>query len=329
MEDAFPELDASAALEAARRSRAALGGGAAWLMFSTWLGGWVRDPVWMTVPLDDHVVHRGDGVFEAMKAVDGRLYNLAGHLDRLEASSRFLGIEWPMGRAELERLVLSGLRRVGQAQALVRLYLTRGPGGFTTNPRECPRAHLYLAYCPLKAPSQAARQAGVRVGLSSVPQKSPVFAAVKSCNYLQNVLMKMEANTRGLDYVVGVDEAGYITESSTENVALVTPEGSWQTPSLDHVLRGTTLLRVMAHARKAVEAGRLQEAVTRPLRPEDFLKASEIWMIGTTIDVLPVCAWEGQVVGDGRQGPWGAWFQERLEAEMREDGPWTHGFMHG
>lgn len=273
------------------------------VMYSSWLGGMVREPWLMQVPLDDHMVHRGDGVFEMCKCVQGRIYQLDRHLLRLSGSAQAIQLTLPTDLGALKRLVVAVTRAGGQPQCAVRVYVSRGPGGFTTNPFECPQPGVYIMVSHLHHPPQSAYDNGVRLGVSHVPIKSGFFASVKTCNYLPNVLLKREALTRGWDYGLGLDEDGYLAEGSTENVGLVDQQGRLLLPTPDHILEGTTVRRATELAAELVGRGVLAGVEHRPLSRQDLDQAREVMLFGTTLDVLPVTRLEGLPVADGRPGP--------------------------
>jgi branched-subunit amino acid aminotransferase/4-amino-4-deoxychorismate lyase len=272
------------------------------VMYSSWLGGIVREPWLMQVPIDDHMVHRGDGVFEMAKCVMGRIYQLDRHLVRLAGSAQAIQLELPTDLGALKRLLVAVTKAGGQADCAVRVYLSRGPGGFTTNPFECPQAGVYVMVSHLHHPSESAYQNGVRLGVSRVPTKSGFYAAVKSCNYLPNVLLKREALARGWDYGLGLDDEGFLAEGSTENVGLVDAAGRLLLPLPHHILEGTTVRRATELAAGLVDAGRLAGVEHRALSLEDLEQAREVMLFGTTLDVLPVTRLEGRPVGDGQPG---------------------------
>jgi branched-chain amino acid aminotransferase len=272
-------------------------------MYSSWLGGIVREPWLMQVPMDDHIVHRGDGVFEMAKCVNGRIYQLDRHLVRLAGSAQAIQLALPADLGALKRLVLAVTKAADQSTCAVRIYLSRGPGGFTANPFECPNPGVYVMVSHLHHPKEAAYQNGVRLGVSRVPSKSGFYAAVKSCNYLPNVLLKREALTRGWDYGLGLDEDGFLAEGATENVGLVDAGGHLLLPLPHHILEGTTVRRATELAAGLVAKGSLAGVEHRPLSLEDLEQAREVMLFGTTLDVLPVSYLEGRPVAEGRPGP--------------------------
>ncbi len=269
-------------------------------MFSSWWNGIVIDPTRMFVPIDDHQVHRGDAVFEALKVINSKIYLLKEHLDRLERSAAAIGLICPYTRTELEQIMQQTLQASNLQNAILRLFLSRGPGSFSTSPYDTLGAQLYLVVTTLQPVPELKHKMGVRIGLSQISPKEGWLAQIKSCNYLQNVLMKKEAIDRGLDFTIGVNSQGFITEGSTENLIVLTADGALIKPSLAHILRGTTMQRTFELAANVKTIKIRQEA---NLTVKDLAEAQEIMMVGTTLDVLAVTEFEGQKVSDGQPGP--------------------------
>lgn len=271
------------------------------LMYSSWLGGWTADPRLMMIPIDDHMVHRGDGVFEALKAVNGKIYLLKPHLERMRLSAESIGLKpfenWP----RVEQIVSETwamAKANGQSEAIVRIFLSRGPGNFSTNPYDTDGSQLYVMITELKPfPKQQAT-----VGWSQIPVKSDWLAVVKSCNYLPNVMMKKEALDRGVDFTVSKDADGNLAEGSTENIALVDAAGNLVHPQLHRILKGCTMTRAFELAKPLISEGLLKSIQVRKITATELANAREIMMMGTTLDVLPVTEFEGTPVGDGKVG---------------------------
>jgi branched-chain amino acid aminotransferase len=272
-------------------------------MFSTHFGGIVTDPVLMTVPVDDHLVHRGDGVFETMKCVRGGIYNMQAHLERLVDSARSLELEMPMDPDGVREVVTQTVRAGGRHDCLIRLIVSRGPGSLGVDPYDCPQAQVYVVVSRLRPPFMRSHPRGARAGTSSFPVKQPFFATMKNCNYLPNVLMRKEAVDRGLDFVVAFDDSGLLAEGATENVGVVTKGNVLRFPGLDGVLRGTTMMRVAELAAPLVPGGDLAAVDFGNIGREDVLCASEFLVLGTTRDVTAVTEFDGRQVGCGRPGP--------------------------
>jgi 4-amino-4-deoxychorismate lyase len=271
-------------------------------MYSSWFGGITTDPSLMLIPVDDHLVHRGDGVFEAFKYVYGKVYLLNEHLDRLETSSKQLGMEWPISRAQLIEIIYEVLKVSQAKEAIIRLYMSRGPGGFTANPYDSVAPQIYCIVTQLKPMSEVKYKEGAHIGRSHIAPKESFFAAIKSCNYLHNVLMKKEAVDRKLDFTVGFDGHRAVTESSTENIVIVNEHNELVRPLLKQILKGTTMMRALHLAQDLVSQKQLQGITEMNMHEKDILAAKEVMMIGTTLDVLPVTQYEGKKIGDGKPG---------------------------
>lgn len=272
-------------------------------MYSSWLGGIVRSPGLMVVPIDDHIVHRGDGVFEAIKCVDARVFALDRHLERLLSSAGAIGLKPPLSFEALREICLATVRAAGERDCLLRLYVSRGPGSFSVNPYDVIGAQVYLVITRFQSPGDDAYEKGVSADVSSVAVKDGFFATAKTCNYLPNVLMKKEAVERGVDYMISVDESGAMAEGATENFAIVSARGEFVVPDFGRTLRGVTVVRAMELAREHLLAsGRLTSVRNARLALADVVEAREVMVLGTTIDCLSVTRFAGRPVSDGRVG---------------------------
>lgn len=265
--------------------------------YSSWFGGIVTNPRMLLLPMDDHMVHRGDGVFEAMKAIGRSVYLLDAHLQRLFNSAEKIALKSPVESQQLKEIILETLRAANQQNATIRVYLSRGPGNFTVNPYDPIAPQLYIVISKLTAPSAKTYTSGVMIGCSEIPIKSSWMAQIKSCNYLLNVLMKKEAVDRNLDFVVGVDAAGCITESATENIMIVDNKGTIVHPTLDFILKGTTMIRACELAR---ENG--FSTAVRPISQEELYSAREVMITGTSLNILPVVKCDDHTIGNGKPG---------------------------
>ena len=261
--------------------------------FSSFLGGITTEAHHMVVPIDDHMVHRGDAVFEAVKFVDGYAYALDRHLERLEVSMKAIAMTPPSSRADLTETILETIRASGLQSGLIRLFIARGPGGFTTNPFETIGTQVYCAITTSKAPPKEKYEKGVTTGRSETRVKDGFYARTKSCNYLPNVMMKKEALERKLDFVISFDEAGNLAEGSTENFAIIDADGVLVIPKFDRILRGVTAVRAMELAQEIHI-----KAENRSFTDTDVRKAKGALMLGTTIDVLPVASFEDHRFAD-------------------------------
>lgn len=288
-------------------------------MYSSFLGGIVTDPVLMSVPTDDHLVHRGDGVFETFKCVNGAIYNLKGHLDRLEHSAAAVSLLLPCSREELGHIAGETVRAGKQGNCLVRVMISRGPGGYDANPYESVGSQVYVIASRLKEPFMKLHPEGARVITVPVRTGGESLAIIKTCNYIPNVLMKKEAVDRNVDFAIGVDERGRLTEGATENCGIVADGRRLLFPPLNAVLAGTTMIRVAELAQALATNGRLSSIEFSDITRRDAGTAPEILIVGTTRNVISVVELDGRPVGDGRPGPIGQALGALLEKDIFEN----------
>ncbi|MDP6524190.1 MAG: aminotransferase class IV [Kiritimatiellia bacterium] len=281
-------------------------------MYSSVYGGIVTDAALMAVPIDDHMVHRGDGVFETMKCVDGSVYNMAAHLDRLEESAETVALELPVGSGTLGNLIVQTVRAGGEPNCVIRVLASRGPGSFGVNPYDNCTPQLYIVVTRLGPPFMTLHPEGATLRTSSIQSKPPFLAGAKSCNYLPNVLMQKESVDLGADFVVSFDENGFMAEGPTENVGIISPDGELLFPALAGILSGTTMLRVVDLAGRLVDSGDLKAVCYRDISREDVKNAAEILIVGTTRNVIAVREYDGSPVGGGSPGPRGRKLGELL-----------------
>jgi len=285
-------------------------------MYSSLTDGITTDPALMTVPADDHLTHRGDGVFESLKCREGNLYNVKAHLERLARSCEGIGMELPCPPDEMERIICDTIRAGGQRDGLVRVLVSRGTGNMGIDPAQCDGPELYVIVYRYSARIQNGKLKPARAAISSVPIKPPELATIKTCNYLPNVLMKQEANRRGIDFVISVDPNGNLGEGATENIGILTENDELLMPAPKHVLTGTTARRALDLAQRLVADGTLQCAEYRDIPVDQAAVAKEIFIFGTTTDVTPVVEWEGRPVSDGTPGPVAQKLLDLLQNDM-------------
>lgn len=284
-------------------------------MYSSWYQGIIVDPSLMLVPIDDHQFHRGDGVFEAIKFIHGKCYLFDAHLDRLVDSASRIGIKLPYLRSEIKKIILATAEAAKKTELLLRVFLSRGPGGFTTNPYESVGSQFYVVATEFKPYPEQKYIDGVKIARSFVPTKEAWLATIKSCNYLPNVMMKKEAVDRGVDFTINLDPEGFIAEGSTENIVIVNQENELCRPSFDFILKGTTMMRAFRLAEQLQEQSLIRGIRASQLTMTDLKNAKEVMMIGTTLDVVSVTRFEDDQIANGDVGP----VSRALRAMILED----------
>lgn len=286
-------------------------------MYSSVYGGIVTDPALMMLPIDDHMVHRGDGLFETFKCVDGSIYNFEGHLARLAHGEEALFFKLPVSKKDLIDIVVQTIRAGGHRDCAVRLFLSRGPGSFDVNPYDCPERQVYVVAYQLKPPFMQRYPEGAVVATSAIPAKPPLYATIKNCNYLPNMLMRKEAADRDVHFVMAYDARGNLAEGATENMGVVTRARELLFPHVEGILAGTTMVRVMELAEDLVRTGQITRVGFADLPLDAVRSAAELLVVGTTLDVVAVTRYDGKPVADGKPGPVHALLSERLTNDIR------------
>ena len=286
-------------------------------MYSSALGGIVTDPALMVLPLDDHMVHRGHSVFDTATLTGGMLYQLDPHLDRLLRSAELARVPLPFPREELRQIILDTAAASRQREGSVRYWLSAGPGGFGLGPAECVGSSFYVIVFNQELYPASYYTDGMKVITSNIPIKPPLFARIKSTNYLPNVLVVLEAKDRSADNGIFIDQRGMVAESSNMNVAFVTKDRVFRHPVFDAILSGITIQRVLQFAERLVQQGDLKEIRLADVSVNEGREAAEMMLIGSSIKIAPVVEWDGRPIGDGKPGPIAKMLLQLWEEDVR------------
>src|SRR6188508_1023994 len=288
-----------------------------WAFYSSQLGGIVTDPALMVIPFDDHIVHRGHGIFDTAGLVDGKIYDLEAHLDRFLLSAERSKLRLPGSRAEMTDIIVQTAAASGRRDGSIRYWLSSGPGSLELTPaRGAEPGFFVMIFAGLSYPERWYTE-GLRVMTTTYPIKAPLYAITKATNYLPNVLMQMEAKEKGFDNGVFIDEDGNVGESSNMNVAFVTRHGILVHPKFDHILSGCTSLRLLELARAHRDRARVTGVEVRDIAVAEARASREMLQLGSSIKVAPVVQWDDQAIGDGKPGPVSRALLELLEDDMR------------
>ena len=285
--------------------------------YSSQLGGVVTDPALMVLPFDDHMVHRGHGIFDTAGLVAGRIYDLEAHLDRFIQSAGRSKLRLPGSRDEMRDIIVRTAAASGQRDGSIRYWLSSGPGSLELTPAAGAEPGFFVMIFGGLAYPERWYTEGLRVMTTTYPIKPALYAITKATNYLPNVLMQMEAKEAGFDNGVFIDAAGHVGESSNMNVAFVSREGVLQHPKFDHVLAGCTSLRLLELARRLVGEKLIADVQVRDIPVDDARAAREMLLLGSSIKVAPVVQWDAQPIGDGRPGPVAKALLALLDEDMR------------
>jgi 4-amino-4-deoxychorismate lyase len=288
-----------------------------WAFYSSQLGGIVTDPALMVLPFDDHIVHRGHGVFDTAAIVDGKIYDLEAHLDRFVRSAGLSKLPLPCRREEMREIIARTAAASGQRDGSVRYWISAGPGSLGLPPAAGAEPGFFVMIFGGLAYPERWYTHGLRVMTTTYPIKPPLYAVTKSTNYLPNILMQLEAQEAGLDNGVFVDDAGHVGESSNMNVAFVGDDGVLRHPKFDHILTGCTSLRLLALARGLV-GGPLRGVEVCDIPVAEARAAREMLLVGSSVKVAPIVEWDGKPIADGKPGPMAPALRDLLERDMRE-----------
>ena len=248
----------------------------------------------------DHGFLYGDGVFESVLVSNGVAFKLKEHIDRLYDSAKVLCIEIPMSKEEMIKTVADVVRANGFKDAYVRLIVTRGVGDLGLDPRKCQKPTIIIIVDKIKLYDEGALSKGLTAIISSV-RRDRVDATtheVKSMNYLNNILAKLEANAVGADEAIMLDDRGFVSEGTADNIFIVKDGVIYTPPRTCGILPGITRTRVM---KLAEELG--YKVVEKDITPAEVLTADEVFLTGTAAGIVPVTKIAGRVVGDGKPGP--------------------------
>ena len=288
-----------------------------WAFYSSQLGGVVTDPALMVIPFDDHMVHRGHGIFDTAGLVDGKIYDLEAHLDRFLLSAERSRLKLPGSRAEIRDVIVNTTAVSGHRDGSIRYWLSSGPGSLELTPAAGAEPGFFVMVFAGLSYSDTWYTEGLKVITTTYPIKAPLYAMTKATNYLPNVLMQMEAKERGFDNGVFIDEDGHVGESSNMNVAFVTREGVFAHPKFDHILAGCTSLRLLELAESLKAQGLITGIEVRDITVAEARRAREMMLLGSSVKVAPIYQWDDQIIGDGKPGPVAKALLQLLDDDMR------------
>lgn len=248
----------------------------------------------------DHGVLYGDGVFEGIRAYNGRVFKLAEHIERLFYSAKALLLEIPMKPEALIRAVVETCRKNKVRDGYIRLLVTRGKGSLGLSPKSCARPSVIIIAGKIQLYPEEYYERGLEI--VTVPTvrnlHSAVNPAIKSLNYLNNILAKIEANNSGCEEAIMLNAEGYVAECTGDNLFLVKNRQLYTPPLSAGALYGITRATVID---LATAAGL---AVSEPnLSRYDVFNADECFLTGTGAELVPVVKVDGRVIGDGKPGP--------------------------
>jgi len=287
-----------------------------------YINGRLVDRAEATVSVFDHGFLYGDGIFEGIRVYGGRVFKLKEHLDRLYQSAKAILLSIPLTPAAMEQAVIDTVRANGLDNAYIRLVVSRGPGDLGLDPLRCSQPTVIIIVEEISLYPQDVYLNGLELASVVVRRPAPdaLNPAMKTLNYLNNILAKIEANQRGLVEVLMLNHEGWVVEATADNVFLVKAGELLTPPTYVGILNGITRQVVMVLAEAA---GYRVREVNFTLF--DVYNADEVFLTGTAAEMVPVARCDGRVIGSGRPGRITKDLMERFRVYARSEGVSVHG----
>ena len=248
----------------------------------------------------DHGLLYGDGVFEGIREYNGVVFKLKEHVDRLYRSAHAIMLKIPIAKEEMTQAVVETLRKNKLKDSYIRLVVTRGLGDLGLDPRKCPKPSIIIITDTIKLHTEDAKENGITTMFSWI-RRNPVDATtheIKSLNYLNSVLAKIEANANGVDEAICLESNGYIAEGVGENIFIIKNREILTPPTSTGALAGITAEVVVELAAKLG----IKLTVTN-LTPFMLFTADEAFFTGTAMEMVPIREVNKREIGNGKPGP--------------------------
>jgi branched-chain amino acid aminotransferase len=282
-----------------------------------WIDGQLVDESEAKVSVFDHGLLYGDGVFEGIRMYHNRIFKLEEHIERLFWSAKALLLEIPMTPAELIQACVETCKANGLRDGYIRLLVTRGKGTLGLDPRRCPKPSVIIIAATIQLYPEKYYAEGLTIVTVPTTRNlvNSVNPAIKSLNYLNNILARIEANNAGVEEAILLNSDGFVAECTGDNVFIV-HKGRLLTPPLSAgALYGITRGTVLDCARK------LGIACAEPqLTRYDVYIADEMFLTGTAAEMVPVVKVDGRVIGNGKPGPVTLQLLEAFRERTKTDG---------
>ncbi len=251
------------------------------------------------VSVYDHGFLYGDGVFEGIRAYAGNVFKLDEHLQRLFESARSILLEVPYTKEELTQIIVDTIRKNQLEDAYIRVVVSRGSGNLGLDPLNCSEPRLVVIAEALALFPKELYERGLRMGSVASRRNRPdvLSPQIKSLNYLNNILVKLEANQAGVDEALMLNDQGYVTEGSADNVFVVKDDIIITPPVYLGALEGITRNAIIDLAK---ENGYTVKET--PFTRHDVYVADEVFLTGTAVEVIAVVEVDGRKINDGRPG---------------------------
>lgn len=270
------------------------------MSLKVFIGGKLYDKADAKISVYDHGLLYGDGIFEGLRAYSGRVFRLAEHLDRLEDSGRAIQLQLPMAKEAIGKAIYDTLAVNNLRDAYIRLVVTRGAGSLGLDPRRTTDPQLIIITDSISLYPKELYENGLKIITASTMRNHPsaLNPRIKSLNYLNSILAKVEGTNAGCLEALMLNHKGEVAECTGDNIFVVR-KGELHTPSIDSgILEGITRNAVIELA----EAAKIP-VVIRTMDRHDIYTADECFLTGTAAELIPVVELDGRAIGDGQPGP--------------------------
>ncbi len=251
------------------------------------------------VSVYDHGFLYGDGVFEGIRVYNGNIFKLDEHLNRLYDSAQSIMMTVPYTKEEMSAIIVESVQKNRLDSAYIRVVVSRGPGNLGLDPTFCSEPRVVVIVEELNMFPKELYERGLRVGSVASRRNRPdvLSPQVKSLNYLNNILVKLEANQAGVDEALMLNDQGYVTEGSADNIFIVKNDTIYTPPIYLGALEGITRNAIIDLANQ--HGYKLKET---PFTRHDVYVADEVFLTGTAIEVIAVVDVDGRKISDGKPG---------------------------
>ncbi|WP_077622224.1 branched-chain-amino-acid transaminase [Sediminibacillus massiliensis] len=269
------------------------------------------------VSVYDHGFLYGDGVFEGIRVYGGNVFKLEEHLKRLYESAQSIMLQMPHTKEDLSRIIVETIRKNQLENAYIRVVVSRGAGNLGLDPRHCSQPRLVVIAEALALFPKELYERGLKVGCVASRRNRPdvLSPQIKSLNYLNNILVKLEATQAGVDEALMLNDQGYVTEGSADNVFIVKNGIIYTPPVYLGALEGITRNAIIDLARQ-----NNYEIKEVPFTRHDVYVADEVFLTGTAVEVIAVAEVDGRKIQDGKPGKVTNHLLQEFRKIVTEDG---------
>lgn len=269
------------------------------------------------VSVYDHGFLYGDGIFEGIRIYSGNIFKCKEHLDRLYDSAKSILLDIPLTYEEMQKVLVETVRKNELTDGYIRLVVSRGPGDLGLDPRRSPKANIVIIVEQLAIYSEENYRNGLKTVSVSTRRNIPdaLNPKIKSLNYLNNILVKIQANLAGVGEAIMLNSHGYVAEGSSDNIFLVKKGIVFTPPCYVGALEGITRAAIMEICYRV--GYKVKE---EPFTLHDVYVADEVFFTGTAAEVIAVKEVDGRTIGEGKAGPITTHLLQEFRSIVKEDG---------